>query len=188
MVAEPDEVSRLIDRLEDPNTREVSWTQLYNIALPVVRRVAEISFRNDPATQDDVVQATLTRVLTARALKSLRTKAALLAFARTVAVNEVRRAGATRTRAGRNASLDEVDPPSQAHGDLHESLELGELVELALATVSNLDRRILKATMDGFSASEVANELHISTVNVGVRLHRMRLVLRAHVLARYLAD
>jgi len=189
MSSEPDEVSALIKRIEGSDDKEALWTQLYNIVLPVVRRTVEMSFWDDAATQDDVIQSALTRVLTAPTLKTLRTIGALLAFARVVALNEVRRAGAARTRTRRIASLDEVEPPALEHGaDLQESLELGELVEHAMAAVSDLDRRILKATMDGFSAAEIAKELNISAVNVGVRLHRMRLVLRAQVLARYLRE
>jgi len=137
MSSEPDEVSALIKRIEGSDDKEALWTQLYNIVLPVVRRTVEMSFWDDAATQDDVIQSALTRVLTAPTLKTLRTKGALLAFARVVALNEVRRAGAARTRTRRIASLDEVEPPALEHGaDLQESLELGELVEHAMAAVS----------------------------------------------------
>ncbi len=145
-------------------------------ALPQLRRFA-LSLAGDPAAADDLVQATVLKVLERperyqeRPGKPFRSW--LFRLCRNVWIDEWRRARARG--AGRTATLDAIgDPPVDGAGAMDARLDWHDTMA-AFARLPEAQRAVLQlVTVEGMSYREAAEVLEVPVGTVMSRLARAR--------------
>ncbi len=139
-------------------------------ALGAARRITR-----DPALAQDAVQEAFLRAY--RALGNYRQESSFVAWVRKIAVR-------TAIDLVRRRRPEDPLPEGSVGGASEEKRqEDADLLRVALATLSHLDREILLAReVEGAGDAEVARRFEMTVTGVRVRMHRARKKLRARFL------
>lgn len=153
-----------------------SWSQIQPLHPQLWRAVC--GYELNPALREELMQEVLLAIW--QALPSLREHDRLLPFALRIAHN----LGASHVRLETRAPT-----PLPLEGEGHRVVDPGSLVDAdrersqwlfqALATLPLSLRQPLMLQLEGFDYDEIAELLGLSPENVGVRLHRARVRLKA---------
>lgn len=140
-----------------------------------IRRICQ-RLAGDPAEADEILQETLCAVT--RSIHQFREEAAFTTWVYTLARTHRGRALRRRGTAQRLAAA--VEPTTGVPADrLAETTQLRDAIELALATLPELDRQVLLLRdLEGYSAAEVAGRTGLTVPAVKTRLHRARVAMR----------
>ena len=144
---------------------------------PALARVAA-GFERDRALREDLLQDILLALF--RALPGLEDRTKLKAFAFRIAHN---RAVDHMVKHGGSPRATEISP-ELASGDAspEETLIAGERAKRLVEAVRSLDlpyRQVIMLVLEDMSYAEIADALGISVANVGVRVNRAKLKLKA---------
>jgi RNA polymerase sigma factor (sigma-70 family) len=173
-------IDRILLRLAAARGDEDAWTALYTLFRPFVYSLA---YRGTNGSQDlarEATQEVFFRLVKYCPFGKLTDADEFRAYLSVVTRNVVailRRARSPELQTGVLGSPEAElsEPVLTSHG---ETVELRELLQLALGDLQPDERRALALRLAGHSLQEIADRLGISPGNAAVRLHRIREKLR----------
>jgi RNA polymerase sigma factor (sigma-70 family) len=176
-----DEVDFALSRLAVERGDERSWTILYLRFRPFIYAIA---FRHSGASREfanEVVQEAFLRLVQYCPFKKLTTtqgfRSYLAVVTRNVMAGLRRRKRSTPTQ-DLHSEDNAIDLSEPVMGTLGETIELRQLLEIALDKLPARERRLIALSLEGYSLREVSDRLGISAGHAAVRLHRARTKLR----------
>jgi len=170
----------LAARRDDRRAWEIVFTGSWATALAVAHRV----LRGQLEVAKDVAQEVFRRVVQYCNFEELQDAEVFLAYLRAVSLNAARDALRQLAPRGIEIPIDELERGTAQRGwpETPEQVLLAKLLrEELLAQLDPINRQLFQLLIEGYSPDEIATLLGLSYSNVGVRLHRLRQVLRNYL-------
>lgn len=161
---------------------ENPFEQIFNTTIelydPMIKRVCR-TYANAYVTVDDLYQEVMATVWLG--LKSFRGKSSMSTWIYRVCINTCISYLRRHCRQQYNLSIDSLDTPFPELEDKDasaENAENAEVLKYLIGRLKPLDKAILMMWMDERSYSEISDVTGLSLSAVGVRLNRIRAILR----------
>ena len=178
---EDDGIERALQRLAEERHDERSWTILYARFRPFIYAIA---FRRSGASREfasEVVQEVFFRLVQYCPFKKLTTTQEFRSYLGVVTSNVIaalRRREQSTAHLKRLSDTNSIDLSEPMLNGAGETLELRQLLELALKELPARERTLVSLNLEGYSLREISKQLGISTGSAAVSLHRARVKLR----------
>lgn len=184
---EDDEVAGALSRLAIERHDERSWTILYLRFRPFIYAIA---FRRSVGSYEfatEVVQEVFFRLIQYCPFERVTTTQDFRSYLSVVASNVMtglRRRERSSTSQELGLEGNAIDLHEPVLSDAGQTLELRQLLELALDKLPAHERRLIALSLEGYSLREISERLGISSGHAAVRLHRVRAKLRRNPVFR----
>ena len=167
-------------RRDDPRAWDIVITGSWATALAVAHRV----LRGQLEPAQDVAQEVFRRIVQYCNFVELQDGDAFLAYVRAVSLNAARDALRQLAPRAADAPLEELATGGEIRGrpDTPEEILLAQQFrEELLAQLDPTDQKLLQLLIAGYSLGEIAKRLGLTYSNAGVRLYRLRGLLRNYI-------
>lgn len=167
-------------RRDDTRAWEIVITGSWATAVAVAHRV----LRGQLEPAQDVAQEVFRRIVQYCNFQELQDADEFLAYLRAVSLNASRDALRRLAPRAADVPLEEIETgrESRSRPETPEEILLArQLREELLDQLNPIDQQLLQLLIEGYSLDEIAARLGLSYSNAGVRLHRLRQVLRNYI-------
>jgi RNA polymerase sigma factor (sigma-70 family) len=184
MIDHTSQLRIVLSQLRRNRRDETAWEILFSCVWPIVLATSYRALRGQLEPAKDIAQETLHRVVRYCDFEDFRDPNDFMAYVRAICRNVA--SGAIRQigQGGQNATLEELDFVLSSRGRSETPEQVFRARELNDALIEALDpqnKQLFDLLVEGHSLDQMAEKLGLTYVNVGVRVHRLRRILRKYM-------